>query len=400
MAHAAAYAAKRSAFDFTGVQALKHDLESAFDNSLSPMTVLEAFADISPDDRFVRSMQDVPLRFLGNVMNVQDAAIVSHALRQKPLTIAPSRIVAQSAQIPPPRLSVGYRLAENDGFEFEVRLQHANAQSVVRARTLVRERTGRDATIGVLSKITAYSGGAHPAALNNAPLTLGSSIAHANGVPGSLGVFARSGKTVGFLSCSHVLANAGSAKAGDAIYHPAPNDNPVDHSPVATLRRFVDLRGSGPITMDAAFAAIEDKANIGDNVVPKGEGWRNEGRALGETIRGPIPKVRPVLAKIGRSSAYSEGELSLENVGPIDIFFPELGQNITVTGLIEVRWTRLDKPFSQDGDSGSLVYLAESLEPVGILIAGGVALVGNTKVGMSYACPLSPILKTWNLTLN
>jgi hypothetical protein len=68
--------------------------------------------------------------------------------------------------------------------------------------------------------------------------------------------------------------------------------------------------------------------------------------------------------------------------------------------MTEIRWDALDRPFSESGDSGSLVYLADTLEPLGILTAGGILTVEKTKIGVSYACPIAPILKAWKLKLN
>jgi hypothetical protein len=104
-------------------------------------------------------------------------------------------------------------------------------------------------------------------------------FAHVTGGPGTLGLFVQSGKTPGFLSCSHVQANGGDARAGDAIHHPAEADDRLHHPRIGSLRRFVGLRGDGPYTMDAAFAELAGSVEVDGNKIPRGQGWPSEGRA-------------------------------------------------------------------------------------------------------------------------
>jgi hypothetical protein len=294
-----------------------------------------------------------------------------------------------------PRMSVGYRLVEGDAFAVEVRLQHADVHSILVAKNLVTDLVGNHVPIGIISKVTAQAG-IHPAALNNDPLTVGSSVGHFRGIPGTLGLFVRMGQTPGFLSCSHVLSNSGDAKEGDPIHHPAPGDSP-DHAEIGSLNRFVDLSGDGPISGDLAFAALGPGRSIDGNRVPTGHGWPSEGRHFNAPIDEVVTVPKSTVAKIGRSTGRTTGVVSLENVGPIDIYMTQLGRNVTMFGLTEVQWPDIKRPFSDFGDSGSIVYLEESLRPVGILVAGGVAQIGNDKVGVSYVCPMAPILRSWNL---
>jgi hypothetical protein len=216
----------RDKVDLTTARSLKQALESDFAVSVSPIEVLEAYGDRLPDNPFARSLRDTPLRQLGGVMATQDRTLCNMALQGKPIQ---SPIRVQSGDGPSPRMSVGYRLADDRNFALEVRLQHADPQSVLRAQTIVHDRVGKDirVPIGIVSKVRAHPGGRgpYPGALDNDPLTIGSSVAHLTGEAGTLGVFVqKSGKT-GFLSCSHVLSNCGSAVTGDAIHHPAPCDN-------------------------------------------------------------------------------------------------------------------------------------------------------------------------------
>jgi len=385
--------------DLATAQSLKRALEAEFSATAPSISVLETIGEFLPGNRFAQSLREIPLRHLDHVMAARDANLLGQAIRGKSLQVPSSRIVAQSGERPLPRLSVGYRLADNDAFALEVRLQHADVQSVLYAKTLAEKRIGGKVPIGILSKVAAHGGGVHPAALNNDPLTLGSSVAHVSGGPGTLGLFVQAGKTAGFLSCSHVLANGGDAETGDPIHHPATADDGIHHAKVGSLRRFVDLRGEGPYAMDAAFAELLGTVKFGGNKVPNGQGWPSEGRDLGVPVAGALPTPRAELAKIGRSTGFTTGSVSLENVGPFDIYMGTLG-NVTVEAMIEVRWRDLNKPFSIPGDSGSVAYLANSLAPVGLVIGGGILEIDGEKTGVSYVCPLAPILKAWGLALS
>lgn len=389
---------RESTVDLATAKSLKRALENDFSAAVSPISVLETFCEYQPSNRFAQSLREIPLRHLDGLMAAQDGILLGQAIRGRPLASDMSRIVAQAGKKTTPRMSVGYRLAANDGFVLEVRLQHADLQSLLYAQTLVKQRAGSGLPIGILSKVTGHAG-VHPAALNNDPLTLGSSVAHVSGGPGTLGLFMQMGKKSGFLSCSHVLSNCGNARIGDAIHHPAPCDS-LEHEGIASLRTFVDLRGSGPFAMDAAFAELAPGAHKGGNSIPKGQDWPSEGRDLGDPVLGNISTPKAIVAKIGRSSGRTTGVVALENVGPIDIYMQELRGNVAVEGLIEVHWDNINDPFSKLGDSGSVVYLQDSLRPLGIVVAGGIATIEKVKIGVSYVCPLGPIMKEWGLKLS
>jgi hypothetical protein len=384
-------------FDLATAQRLKHALEEEFSAAVPSISVLESAGEFLPGNDFAQSLREIPLRQLDHVMAARDAGLLGQAMRGRSLNVSPSRISAQVGERPAPRLSVGYRPADNDAFALEVRLQYADVQSVLYAKSLAKKRIGGEVPIGVLSKVAAHGGGGvHPAALNNNPLTLGSSVAHVSGGPGTLGLFVQAGKKPGFLSCSHVLANGGTARKGDAIHHPATADDGMHHAKIGSLRQFVDLRGAGPYAMDAAVAELAGTVRSDGNKIPKGQGWPSEGRKLAAPLAGSVSRSKAVVAKIGRSTGHTTGSVSLENVGPFDIYIAGLG-NVTVTAMTEVRWDDLNKPFSVTGDSGSVAYLSDSLAPVGLVIGGGILEVGRKKTGVSYLCPLAPILKAWGL---
>ena len=80
------------------------------------------------------------------------------------------------------------------------------------------------------------------------------------------------------------------------------------------------------------------------------------------------------------------------------VYLPGLG-NIRFDNLLEVTWDSLRSPFTRDGDSGSLVFLIDTLEAVGLHFAGGILQVDGKKVGVSYACSLTNVLKLFDAEL-
>jgi hypothetical protein len=107
----------------------------------------------------------------------------------------------------------------------------------------------------------------------------------------------------------------------------------------------------------------------------------------------------PKVAKIGRRTGQTFGRVIAEDLEH-DIWFADLRREVAVSNLLEIEWEDDNKPFSEPGDSGSVVYLADSFEPVGLLVAGGtLELTDGTKLKRSYACLLSPILASWKLAL-
>ena len=366
--------------------------------ALLPLILLDRLEELDPDNQSLRSLMDVPVRNLERVLGLQTPSLLNRFVKGLSLEIPRRGISAQSAGAPTPHMAVGYAMRENGEFRLEIRLQNPSVQSLLLARHLVEEHVGEPAPVGILQKLVTHQG-AHPAALNNQPLTIGSSVGHQTGRPGSLGLFVNGAAGPGFLSCSHVVAKGGKASIGDTVYHPAPSDDALSKAPVGTLRAFEDLTSAGSHPMDAAFTVLTAGQGAGGNVVPAGHGWPSEGRALGPAASSPLAP-RPKVAKIGRSSGWTGGQVVAEDLGPVEIYVPAVGGNVWIDGLIEIAWNGPDDPFSRGGDSGGLVYLADTLQPLGLLVGGGQLRLEDKVVGRSYACPLAPALKAWNLTLS
>jgi hypothetical protein len=60
----------------------------------------------------------------------------------------------------------------------------------------------------------------------------------------------------------------------------------------------------------------------------------------------------------------------------------------------------LEKDFSAAVSPISVLETFCEHQPVGIVVAGGIATIDKVKVGVSYVCPLGPIMTEWGLKLS
>ncbi len=377
--------------------AIKQRMEAMFAEAGAPIDTLQEAVERAPDDAFLRSLANLPLRHLPPVMAARAEQVLPVASLSKPLTELPSLLTVHGSDMTSPTLSVGYAMRENGLFEVGVRLQNPDLHAWLVARE-VAGRLGVSQRIGILRDLTTHAS-AYPGALGCDPLTLGSSIGISGGDAGSLGCFARdSDGRIGILSCSHILARGGMAGKGAPVFHPSPIDDAAGAKPVGHLDVFEDMLKSGTRPFDAAWAVLAETDERCANTVPAGHCLPSEGRKLTGLAPVALPRAAK-LAKIGRSSAWTTGKVVLQDVGPLNIYYPALRREVAVGGLIEVAWETDAAPFSMAGDSGSMAFLAETMEPVGLVIAGGLLNDGNTTRGCSYISPIRPILTGWNLSL-
>jgi hypothetical protein len=205
------------------------------------------------------------------------------------------------------------------------------------------------------------------------PLHIGASVAHEHGSAGTLGAFVRlEDGGIGMLSCSHVLARAfrKRVRAGDDIQQPGSPDNILPGNRIATLTSHFSLfQPSKADNLDAAVAALNPQvsANALGNVLPDVECVPQalRGRELGAPLLQEEIEPGMNVCKIGRTTGYTRGVVSLVEV---DNFKPDLGSREAYTfgSVIEVSWRPGEAPFTERGDSGSLVFEEETLRPIGI----------------------------------
>ena len=199
----------------------------------------------------------------------------------------------------------------------------------------------------------------------NRPTSCGVSVGHPNVTAGTLGCIVEKNDKHYILSNNHVLADCNRAVMGDRITQPGSADRGVSPADdLATLSDFrpIDFTGTAN-EIDAAIALIGDSTqkDVEPEIIDIGrplkttkpaakyQSVRKHGRTTGHTV-GVVMSVSVDLWVNygGAGRAWFEDQISIMGVG--------------------------SAPFSQGGDSGSLIVDAVSLEPVGLLFAGGSQL--------------------------
>ena len=222
------------------------------------------------------------------------------------------------------------------------------------------------------------------------PLLMGLSLGHFRITAGTLGAFVRrrKGGEVRILSNNHVLADEGRAKPGDAILQPGAYDggrNPRDR--VGTLDSFVRLKKRGTNLVDVALAALDAKVSY-DAASLSGVG------TLG---MGPPPPLEEVdlVEKLGRTTGHTRGRVTAFEMDNLVVAYDQ--GNLRFDGQVEIEGASTE-PFSQGGDSGSLIFTSLGRDAVALLFAGGDQGGSNGK-GLTFANPMSVVQEQLKVTL-
>ena len=200
------------------------------------------------------------------------------------------------------------------------------------------------------------------------PVFCGVSCGHHLITAGTLGCLVRAAGAADaaryILSNNHVLADSNNATPGDDILEPGPIDGGDPAMPIAELTRFKPIRFGGPGNfMDAAIAELLDPNDVRPDIL-------QIGRVASPTAPAQIYQS---VRKHGRTTRHTLGvvvDISADiNVG----YGNQAARFDDQIGIIGVQG-----PFSQGGDSGSMIVDAVSLQPVALLFAGSdVQTFGN-----------------------
>ena len=307
--------------------------------------------------------------------------------------------VRASAQAEPTTVAVGV-LPRPRGFGLAVRVSSADALQLPSLEEVVsRWRAETDVRVVGRVRAAAVAGAGQGRRLHAAaapgrrdrPLLPGSSIAHPDVTAGTLGAFVRDADgRVLVLSNNHVLADTDRASVGDAVLSPGPADGGrPDVDRVATLASFVRLSGEGNL-LDLALAAVDDPALVGGNAVPEGQ--------LAGVVEEVLDGVE--VAKVGRTTGHTLGAITAVELDGVTVDYGR-GDVFSFDDCVEVEGSGAEgqaRSFSDGGDSGSLVYLRDGLQVVGLLFAGSTT-GGAGGTGLTYCNPADVALRTAAVTL-
>lgn len=239
--------------------------------------------------------------------------------------------------------------------------------------------TDEDLTVTKLNVVHSGLIEAFPHRFKARPSPCGVSVGHHQITAGTIGALARgrSGERrnrLFVLSNNHVLANTNAGPLGAPILQPGPADggiNPRDR--IGVLERFVPINFSSGSTnfVDCATAWVVS------NLVRREFVYLVNGQQQFFRVNAQIvsPQVGMLVGKSGRTTQLTQGRITAIGV-TVNVNFGN-GRVATFRDQFSVVSTNAT-PFSQGGDSGSLIWTWNpARNPVGLLFAGG----GNVTFG-------------------
>jgi hypothetical protein len=222
------------------------------------------------------------------------------------------------------------------------------------------------------------------------PSPCGISVGHPNVTAGTQGALARGSNGTGrerrllMLSNNHVLANENDCNAGDPIHQPGRADLGISpDTQIGILERWValDFSSGGQNYVDCATAwCFPGNANT-PNTVRRDFIRPNAGLWSYFNVSSQVAEAAPamVVGKSGRTTQLTTGRVVDVNAS-ISVRY-ESGKVANFRDQISI--TGIDgRPFSDGGDSGSLIWtFNETRTPVGLLFAGGRDYTFANKIG-------------------
>ena len=216
------------------------------------------------------------------------------------------------------------------------------------------------------------------------PLIIGASVSHFKVTAGTLGAFVRTaGDELHLLSNNHVLADENRGEAGDAILQPGTADGGSDpQDEVASLSRIVELTEGRPNSVDAALARVKVEVDP-ETLVEVGA------LASGELAPSDAIEVQ----KLGRTTGRTSGRVTAFELDGVEVAYDAF-PTLRFDDQIEIEGAG-PGPFSQGGDSGSLIFSADGPQAVGLLFAGGE----ENGADVTYANPIGAVLEAFGAQL-
>ena len=280
----------------------------------------------------------------------------------------------------PRTVALGIAPRKKADFALAVRIQHRALGKSDLVETIRRKAAG-EVDVRYIGRVVTHIVPWHQR--ENRPLRIGGSVGHFKITAGTLGCFVR-GRGDGdggvfILSNNHVLATENRAKRGDNVLQPGASDGGVNpDNAVARLHKFVRLSKTKMNEADCAIALVDERVDC----LPTKLLGLGKFAGLGSPVTGGER-----LAKVGRTTGLTRGRVTAFEVDDVVVDYDtgELGFN----NQVEIEGTD-NEPFSQGGDSGSMIVNAERCA-VALLFAGS-DLGGSDGQGLTYANPMQTVL--------
>ncbi|MFE4699324.1 hypothetical protein ACFRIC_19865 [Streptomyces sp. NPDC056738] len=277
-------------------------------------------------------------------------------------------------------LALGVTGLPAGGYGIAIRIQE-DTEPIRDLAALIAKTAHGEVDVRVIGRVRA-----HGAAANTSlPLRPGLSVSHPKCYAGTLGAFVSVGDEDGLfaISSNHVLAASNRGRAGDMILQPGRPQGRPPKDRIGSLHDFMPLLPPSKVnTLDAAICRLDQ--------VPVLAHWA----PIGCVSRVTTPRYGVHVEKIGKTTGPTRGFIKTVDLAVFGLDY-EIG-SLRFDEVIEVEG--LDGPFSRKGDSGALVYTADSGEGVGLLF-GGRLRPPDRGPAVSYVCRLDAVLNYFNAHL-
>jgi hypothetical protein len=310
------------------------------------------------------------------------------ALKQqvKPLLVSASRFSALALAARPVTgvdpiqrtLAVGIVPKGNNNYHLALRIQSRALENSAQVEA-IRQQAKGEVDIRYIGRVVKRAAPWNQS--RQRPLLIGTSIGHFKITAGTLGclVKLRSTGDPRILSNNHVLADENRGKKGDAIIQPGQYDKgKKGKDTVGSLDKFVKLVTTGSNFVDCAVATL--KAGI------KFNSTKLTGIGDLKGVAPSVPDLGSKVHKVGRTTDATNGRVTAFELDNVVVGY-DIG-NLRFDGQIEIEGADAG-PFSQGGDSGSLI-VNDDLQAVALLFAGGDQGGTNGK-GLTFGNPIARV---------